>query len=165
MQAIGFIVYIVVGLFQLAAIMAGLESWWGLHWIIAAPHCFHRELYSICWSDCWYGWRCGCMAVGVVAGRPSLLWWDHLCYCLRWNVIVFRMAIIQKKRRDMSQAAFAALFFNECHRRPGGNPQNAHRSWSRQRQYRCRADNDRQRPELKLPETTKRTVQQMLFSL
>lgn len=30
MQAIGFIVYIVVGLFQLAAIMAGLESWWGL---------------------------------------------------------------------------------------------------------------------------------------
>lgn len=28
MQAIGFIVYIVVGLFQLAAIMAGLESWW-----------------------------------------------------------------------------------------------------------------------------------------
>ncbi|MDA6494934.1 hypothetical protein OSL15_24705, partial [Escherichia coli] len=40
MQAIGFIVYIVVGLFQLAAIMAGLESWWGLHWIIAAPIAF-----------------------------------------------------------------------------------------------------------------------------
>jgi hypothetical protein len=40
MQAIGFIVYIVVGLFQLAAIMAGLESWWGLHWIIAAPVAF-----------------------------------------------------------------------------------------------------------------------------
>ena len=40
MQAIGLIVYIVVGLFQLAAIMAGVESWWGLHWIIAAPIAF-----------------------------------------------------------------------------------------------------------------------------
>ena len=40
MQAIGFIVYIVVGIFQLAAIMAGLESWCGLHWIIAAPIAF-----------------------------------------------------------------------------------------------------------------------------
>lgn len=40
MQAIGFIVYIFVGLFQLVAIMAGLESWWGLHWIIAAPIAF-----------------------------------------------------------------------------------------------------------------------------
>lgn len=40
MQAIGFIVYIVVGLFQLSAIMAGLESWWGVHWIISAPIAF-----------------------------------------------------------------------------------------------------------------------------
>ena len=113
MQAIGFIVYIVVGLFQLAAIMAGLESWWGLHWIIAAPIAFIVSYIPF---------------VGAIVGIRGLV-------------------------------------FNECHRRPGGNPQNAHRSGSRQRQYRCRADNDRQRPELKLPETTKRTVQQMLFSL
>lgn len=40
MQAIGFIVYIVIGLFQFAAIIAGLESWWGVHWLIAAPVAF-----------------------------------------------------------------------------------------------------------------------------
>ncbi|CNE70553.1 hypothetical protein [Yersinia kristensenii] len=31
MQAIGFIIYIGVGIVQLAAVMAGLESWWGLN--------------------------------------------------------------------------------------------------------------------------------------
>lgn len=37
MQAIVFIGYIVLGLFQLAAVMTGFEDWVGLHWIIAAP--------------------------------------------------------------------------------------------------------------------------------
>lgn len=37
MQAIVFIGYIMLGIFQLAAVMAGLEDWIGLHWIIAAP--------------------------------------------------------------------------------------------------------------------------------
>jgi len=37
MQVIVSIGYIVLGLFQLAAIMAGLEDWIGLHWIISAP--------------------------------------------------------------------------------------------------------------------------------
>lgn len=73
------------------------------------------------------------------------------------------LKIDQRKLHSDQTGRFRGLVFNECHRRPGGNPQNAHRSGSRQRQYRCRADNDRQRPELKLPETTKRTVQQMLF--
>jgi len=36
MQIIGYIGYIILGLFQLAAIMAGFEDWLGLHWIIAA---------------------------------------------------------------------------------------------------------------------------------
>lgn len=30
----------ILGLFQLAAVMAGLEEWMGLHWIIAAPVAF-----------------------------------------------------------------------------------------------------------------------------
>lgn len=37
MQALALIGYIVLGLFQLAAVMAGLEDWLGLHWIIAVP--------------------------------------------------------------------------------------------------------------------------------
>jgi hypothetical protein len=40
MQALGFIAYMILGLFQLAAVMAGLEDWIGLHWIIAAPLAF-----------------------------------------------------------------------------------------------------------------------------
>lgn len=40
MQAIGFLVYIAIGLVQLLATMAGLESWWGLHWAIAGPVAF-----------------------------------------------------------------------------------------------------------------------------
>ncbi|QPT15237.1 hypothetical protein I6G37_09975 [Serratia rubidaea] len=35
MQAIGFIIYMGIGLVQLAAVMAGLETWWGLNSIIA----------------------------------------------------------------------------------------------------------------------------------
>lgn len=31
MQIIGFIIYIVIGLFQLAAVMGGLEAWWGFN--------------------------------------------------------------------------------------------------------------------------------------
>ena len=64
------------------------------------------------------------------------------------------LKIDQRKLHSDQTGRFRGLVFNECHRRQGGNPQNAHRSGSRQRQYRCRADNDRQRPELKLPETT-----------
>ncbi|AWC73604.1 MULTISPECIES: hypothetical protein [Serratia] len=30
MQAIGFIIYLAIGVVQLAAVMAGLESWWGV---------------------------------------------------------------------------------------------------------------------------------------
>lgn len=37
MQAITFVAYLILGLFQLAAVMAGLENWIGLHWIIAVP--------------------------------------------------------------------------------------------------------------------------------
>lgn len=35
MKVFGFIIYAVLGLFQLAAIMAGLEDWLGFHWIFA----------------------------------------------------------------------------------------------------------------------------------
>lgn len=31
MQAIGFLIYMGVGIIQLAAVMAGLESWWGVN--------------------------------------------------------------------------------------------------------------------------------------
>ncbi|MEI7205015.1 hypothetical protein WCU66_08260 [Dickeya dianthicola] len=40
MQIIGFVIYFAIGLVQLFATMAGLESWWGLHWIIAGPVAF-----------------------------------------------------------------------------------------------------------------------------
>jgi hypothetical protein len=35
MQAIVPIGYFILGLFQLAAVMDGLEHWWGLNWFIA----------------------------------------------------------------------------------------------------------------------------------
>lgn len=34
--AVGFIIYLGLGLLQLAAIIAGLENWIGLHWLLAA---------------------------------------------------------------------------------------------------------------------------------
>lgn len=34
-QGIGFLVYMALGLLQLAAVISGLENWLGLHWIIA----------------------------------------------------------------------------------------------------------------------------------
>jgi hypothetical protein len=37
MGALGAIIYFGLGLLQLAAIMAGLGDWLGLHWIIAGP--------------------------------------------------------------------------------------------------------------------------------
>ena len=37
MQVLLVIGYIVLGLFQFAAVVAGLEEWVGLHWIIAVP--------------------------------------------------------------------------------------------------------------------------------
>jgi hypothetical protein len=37
MQAVGFIVFLVVGLIQVAATIAGLTDWLGLHWIFAVP--------------------------------------------------------------------------------------------------------------------------------
>ncbi|ABV89285.1 hypothetical protein [Shewanella pealeana] len=40
MQAILYVGYIILGIFQLAAVMGGLEDWMGLHWIIAAPLAF-----------------------------------------------------------------------------------------------------------------------------
>lgn len=40
MHVIGYLLYMVVGLVQFLAIIAGLESWWGLHWIIAGPVAF-----------------------------------------------------------------------------------------------------------------------------
>lgn len=40
MQGLVFIAYIILGIFQLAAVMSGLKDWIGLHWIIAAPLAF-----------------------------------------------------------------------------------------------------------------------------
>ena len=37
MQVLVYIAYMILGLFQLAAVMAGLEDWVGLHWLLAAP--------------------------------------------------------------------------------------------------------------------------------
>lgn len=47
------------------------------------------------------------------------------------------LKIDQRKLHSDQTGRFRGLVFNECHRRPGGNPQNAHRSGSRQQQYRC----------------------------
>jgi hypothetical protein len=35
MQTLGFILFLALGLFQLAATIAGLEDWLGLHWFFA----------------------------------------------------------------------------------------------------------------------------------
>ena len=40
MKAIAFIGYVILGLFQTVAVIAGLEDWIGLHWIIAVPFAF-----------------------------------------------------------------------------------------------------------------------------
>ena len=37
MKAIAFIGYVLLGLFQTIAVIAGLEGWTGLHWIITVP--------------------------------------------------------------------------------------------------------------------------------
>lgn len=37
MQIVGLLLYLVIGLVQLAAIQAGLSEWMGLHWIFAIP--------------------------------------------------------------------------------------------------------------------------------
>lgn len=37
MQGLLYLGYFILGIFQLAAIMAGLEDWIGLHWLIAIP--------------------------------------------------------------------------------------------------------------------------------
>ncbi|MDG0292225.1 hypothetical protein MXT29_06965 [Klebsiella pneumoniae] len=91
MQAIGFIVYIVVGLFQLGAIMAGLESWWGLHWIIAAPIAFIVSYIPLVGSIVgmvgamdvwrWEWWQAGLLFFGglifaiACGGMSSLFEW------------------------------------------------------------------------------------------
>ncbi|HBV4816879.1 TPA: hypothetical protein MYU56_003548 [Klebsiella pneumoniae] len=91
MQAIGFIVYIVVGIFQLTAIMAGLESWWGLHWIIAAPIAFIISYIPLVGSIVgmigamdvcrWEWWQAGLLFFGglifaiACGGMSSLFEW------------------------------------------------------------------------------------------
>ena len=40
MKAIAFIGYVLLGLFQTIAVIAGLEDWMGLHWIITVPLAF-----------------------------------------------------------------------------------------------------------------------------
>ncbi|WP_227136745.1 hypothetical protein [Kosakonia radicincitans] len=40
MNFIGMVLFFLVGIIQFFAILNGLESWWGLHWIIAGPVAF-----------------------------------------------------------------------------------------------------------------------------
>jgi len=40
MNFIGTIIFLLIGIIQFFAIMNGIESWWGLHWIIAGPVAF-----------------------------------------------------------------------------------------------------------------------------
>ena len=113
MQAIGFIVYIVVGLFQLAAIMAGLESWWGLHWIIAAPIAFIVSYIPFVGAIvgmvgamdvwCWEWWQAGLLFFGGSSLLLSAVECHH-----------FSNGYHSEKERDMSQAAFAALFLTNA---------------------------------------------------
>ncbi|WP_260617791.1 hypothetical protein [Klebsiella pneumoniae] len=86
-----FIVYIVVGLFQLAAIMAGLESWWGIHWLIAAPVAFIISYIPLVGSIVgmigamdvwrWEWWQAGLLFFGglvfaiACGGMSSFLEW------------------------------------------------------------------------------------------
>ena len=119
MQAIGFIVYIVVGL--------ALDN--------SGTDCIHRQLYTTGWIYRGNGWSHGRMALGVVAGWSTFLWWSNLCYRLWGYVFIIRMAIIQKESvtcHSNKQAAFAALIITD---RRGGSQQNGRHSVSHQLQY------------------------------
>ncbi len=84
-----------------------------------SPHCFHVSYIPF------VGAIVGMVgAVDVCGGSGGRLAFSSLVgsslLLLRWNVIIFRMAIIQK--RDVTcTGRFRGLVFNECHRRPGGN--------------------------------------------
>lgn len=104
------------------------------------------------------------MAMGVVAGWASFLWWPGFCYCLRRNVFVLRMAIIQEKSvtcHSNKQAAFAALIITD---RRGGSQQNGRHIVSHQLQYHQDAGSYQRKPVRKSPETTEQTALLMLFS-
>lgn len=47
MQALAVIVYLGLGLLQLAATIAGLEEWIGLHWLIAVPVSFFIAYFPL----------------------------------------------------------------------------------------------------------------------
>ena len=75
------------------------------------------------------------MALGVVAGWSTFLWWSNLCYRLWGYVFIIRMAIIQKESvtcHSNKQAAFAALIITD---RRGGSQQNGRHIVSHQLQY------------------------------
>ncbi|WP_240768370.1 hypothetical protein [Escherichia coli] len=93
--------------------MAGLESWWGLHWIIAAPIAFIVSYIPFVgaivgmvgavdvWQ--WEWWQAGLLFFGgiifaIVCGGMSS----------------FSNGYHSEKERDMSQAAFAALFLTNA---------------------------------------------------
>ncbi len=86
------------------------------------------------------------MALGVVAGWSTFLWWSNLCYRLWGYVFIIRMAITQKESvtcHSNKQAAFAALIITD---RRGENQQNARRNVSRQQQYHYHAGSYQQKP-------------------
>ncbi len=126
--------------------------------------CIHRQLYTTGWIYRGNGWSHGRMALGVVAGWSTFLWWSNLCYRLWGYVFIIRMAIIQKESvtcHSNKQAAFAALIITD---RRGGSQQNGRHSVSHQLQYHQDAGSYQRKPVRKNPETTEQTALLMLFS-
>ena len=86
------------------------------------------------------------MALGVVAGWSTFLWWSNLCYRLWGYVFIIRMAIIQKESvtcHSNKQAACAALIITD-HR--GGSQQNGRHSAIHQQLYHYHAGSCQQKP-------------------
>ncbi|AKE95975.1 hypothetical protein CWR40_001187 [Cronobacter sakazakii] len=91
MRAIGYLLYLAVGLIQFSAIISGLESWWGLHWIIAGVLAFFIAYIPVLGAivgmvgamDVWHWewWQAGGLFFGVMiltvifVGLTSILEW------------------------------------------------------------------------------------------
>ena len=100
---IGCLVYFGMGLMQLAAIMAGVEDWLGLHWIIAAPISFILAYIPI---------------VGPILGiigavkiwkwnillAIALFFWPYILYVIAFVFVggasVFESIFFKKKEQD-----------------------------------------------------------------
>lgn len=112
MQAIGFIVLHRGGALPTCSNHGWTRIVVGLALDNSGTDCIHRQLYTTGWIYRGNGWSHGRMALGVVAGWSTFLWWSNLCYRLRRNVFVLRMAILQEKSVTCHKGRFRGLIYH-----------------------------------------------------